>query len=101
MVPFRGGNAPARLGVAIDRRPAEPDIWRMRTSGKIVVARKPRSNSSNRKPLPQKPAPACGPIVRQVRGQRVPKPVDPEAEVRGQEMLDRLMADPRRAARGE
>ena len=40
----------------------------MPKSGNIVMARSPRRT---RKPLPQKPAPACRPIVRQVRGKRV------------------------------
>ena len=51
----------------------------MPTSRRIVVARKPRRS---RKPLPHKPEPACGAVVRVVRGKAIAKPVDPEAEER-------------------
>ena len=60
-------------------------------------ARKPRRS---RKALPHKPAPACGPVVRLVRGKAVTKPVDAEAEERARAGLERLMVDPSRAARG-
>ena len=42
---------------------AVPIIASMATSGRIVVARKPRRS---RKPLPHKPEPACGAVVRVV-----------------------------------
>jgi hypothetical protein len=64
-----------------------------------MVARKPRRS---RKPLPQKPAPACGPIVRQVRGRRVERPAEPpyDRETRG-DAADRLFTELARAVTGE
>jgi hypothetical protein len=68
-------------------------------TSRIVFARKPRRS---RKPLPQKPEPVCGPVVRMARGKAVvPPPADPEADARAKAALDRLMSDARRAARGE
>ena len=66
----------------------------MPPSGRIVVARKPRRS---RKPVPHKPEPACGPVVRVVKGRAVAKLVDPDAEDRARAGVERLMADPRRA----
>lgn len=63
-----------------------------------MFARNPRRSC---KPLLAREAPECGPIVRVVRGKAIAKPVDPEAEARGMEAIERLMADPRRAARRE
>lgn len=66
-----------------------------------VVERRPRRSPE---PLARKPEPACGPNRRLVRGKRGPTqelPVDPDAEARGCDAIERLIADPRRAARGE
>jgi hypothetical protein len=66
---------------------------------RIVIARKPRRS---RKPLPQKPAPACGPIVRVIHGKRFAPPAESaEAKARADAAFERVMADPRAAARGE
>ena len=62
----------------------------MPKSGSIVVARKPRRA---RRPLPKQPAPACGPVVRVVRGKAIKPPPDPEADARAGAALDRMMAD--------
>jgi len=73
----------------------------MPTPPRIVVARKPRHS---RKPLPQKPAPACGPIVRVIDGKRLERAAEPpyDHEVRAGAAADRLFAKlARPAVRGK
>jgi hypothetical protein len=69
-------------------------------TGRIVVVA-PKARRS-RKPSPAKPAPACGPVVRIIRGKAVvpPRPADFDDKARA-EAAERLLDDLRRAARGE
>ena len=53
----------------------------------IVTARPP---PRSRKPRPQKPEPAVGPIVRQVRGKRVELPPEPPRDYAAGDAADRL-----------
>jgi hypothetical protein len=72
----------------------------MPKSGNIVVARKPRRSP---KPLPpRKTPPACGPLVRVIRGKAVERQAeDPASDERARDGLERLLEESRRAARGE